>query len=188
MESGAAVDLSWLEQLHYAAVTVLVLGFRREDVAHPLDGFGVLIPEKERETILGAIFSSSLFPGRAPTGHVTLTCYLGGSRAPELAVAPLEVQLKSTREALARILGVRGEPTLVHRVVHARAIPQYNREFAGLSRRMAELEKSAPGLRLVGHFRQGIALTDCLLAGLNLAEALAESLGPKSADRNPLFS
>ena len=59
-------------------------GFRRADVAHPLDGFGMLIPEKEGFNILGALFSSSLFPNRAPEGEVTITCYIGGARAPLL--------------------------------------------------------------------------------------------------------
>ena len=86
LDAGNDASLAWLGDIHYAAVTVLVLGFRREDVAHPLDGFGALIPEVEKQAILGAIFSSSLFPGRAPAGHVTLTCYLGGSRSPDRTI------------------------------------------------------------------------------------------------------
>ncbi len=173
LEAGPDASLSWLGDIHYAAVTVLVLGFRREDVAHPLDGFGALIPEVERQAILGAIFNSSLFAGRAPAGHVTLTCYLGGSRSPEMALAAEEVQLAATREALGRLLGVRGEPTFVHRTVHRQAIPQYVRGFGEFRARMNRLEQAAPGLRLAGHFRNGIALTDCLLAGLQVAEEMA---------------
>lgn len=175
LDADPGPTLSWLGDIHYAAVTVLVLGFRREDVAHPLDGFGALIPEVERQPILGAIFSSSLFPGRAPVGHVTLTCYLGGSRSPELALASEEAQLASTREALGRLLGVRGEPTFVHRTVHRQAIPQYLLGFGEFRARMTALEQQAPGLRLAGHFRNGIALTDCLMAALNVAEEMADA-------------
>lgn len=175
LDAGPGATLSWLGDIHYAAVTVLVLGFRREDVAHPLDGFGALIPEVEKQAILGAIFSSSLFPGRAPAGHVTLTCYLGGSRSPELALASEETQLASTREALGRLLGVRGEPTFVHRTVHRQAIPQYLLGFGEFRARMTALEQQAPGLRLAGHFRNGIALTDCLMAALQVAEEMADA-------------
>lgn len=173
IDAGSDVSLDWMSGIHYAAVTVLVLGFRRADVAHPLDGFGALIPEVEKQAILGCIFNSSLFPNRAPSGHVTLTCYLGGSRSPELAAAPLETQLAVTREALGRLLGVKGEPTFVHRCVHLQAIPQYLLGFGAFRARMTQLEKQAPGLRLAGHFRNGIALTDCLLAGLQVAEEMA---------------
>ncbi len=174
-DAGNDASLAWLGDIHYAAVTVLVLGFRREDVAHPLDGFGALIPEVEKQAILGAIFSSSLFPGRAPAGHVTLTCYLGGSRSPEMALASEEVQLAATRKALGRLLGVRGEPTFLHRTVHRLAIPQYLLGFGDFRARMTKLEQQAPGLRLAGHFRHGIALTDCLMAALNVAEEMADA-------------
>jgi oxygen-dependent protoporphyrinogen oxidase len=175
LDAGNDASLSWLGDIHYAAVTVLVLGFRREDVAHPLDGFGALIPEVEKQAILGAIFSSSLFPGRAPAGHVTLTCYLGGSRSPEMALASEEVQLAATREALGRLLGVRGEPSFLHRTVHRLAIPQYLLGFGDFRARMTKLERQAPGLRLAGHFRNGIALTDCLMAALQVAEEIADT-------------
>ena len=60
------------------------LGYRREQVAHPLDGFGALVPALERRSILGALFSSTLFPHRAPDGHVALTIFAGGMRQPEI--------------------------------------------------------------------------------------------------------
>ena len=178
LNAGPDASLTWLGELTYAAVTVLVLGFRREDVAHPLDGFGALIPAVERQSILGVIFNSSLFPHRAPPGHVTLTCYLGGARSPELALASEAVQLATTREALGRLLGVRGEPTFLHRTVHRHAIPQYKLGFGDFRARLTRLEQVAPGLRLAGHFRNGIALTDCLLAGLQVAEEMAATAEP----------
>jgi protoporphyrinogen/coproporphyrinogen III oxidase len=88
-------SIATLARVYYPPVASVVLGFRRADVAHPLDGFGMLIPEKEGFNILGALFSSSLFPNRAPEGEVTITCYIGGARAPEL---PLK-----SREELAAI-------------------------------------------------------------------------------------
>jgi len=64
--------------------SVLALGFRRDQLSHPLDGFGFLVPEVERRRVLGAVFSSSLFPERAPAGHVMLTVFVGGTRDPDL--------------------------------------------------------------------------------------------------------
>jgi oxygen-dependent protoporphyrinogen oxidase len=164
-ESPDHSSLAWLDKIQYAPVTALVLGFRREDVSHPLDGFGVLVPAVEKLPILGAIFNSSLFPHRAPEGHVTLTCYLGGTRDPQLALAPYDVQLQSTLGALRSLLGVHGTPTFIQHTVHTRGIPQYNLGFGQFRERMRTLEESNPGLIFAGHFRNGISLSDCVIAG-----------------------
>ncbi len=162
-------SLDWMSGIVHAPVASVVLGFRRGDVAHPLDGFGFLVPGKERFPILGAIFNSSLFRNRAPDGHVTLTCYVGGSRNPTLALASADERLPLVRDALARLIGARGEPTFVHHCVHAKGIPQYNLGYGEFRERMARLEKTAPGLSFAGHFRDGISMGDCLVAGLRVA-------------------
>mgnify|MGYP002261510971 CR=1 FL=1 len=69
VEAERMPDLSPLAQIRYPPVASVVLGFRREDVTHPCCGFGMLIPKIEGFRILGTIFSSSLFPNRAPAGH-----------------------------------------------------------------------------------------------------------------------
>ena len=181
-ESPDHSSLTWLDEIQYAPVTALVLGFRRDDVEHPLDGFGVLVPAVEKLPILGAIFNSSLFPHRAPEGHVTLTCYLGGTRDPRLALAPYTEQLESTLGALRSLLGVRGAPTFIHHTVHTRGIPQYNLGFGQFRDRMRALEESNPGLVFAGHFRNGISLSDCIVAGDDAGWKLA---GVERPDFNP---
>ena len=84
----------------------VVLGFRREDVAHPCQGFGMLIPKVEGFKILGTIFSSSLFPNRAPAGHLTLTSYIGGERQPELALRPADELVDADVRGFARVARV----------------------------------------------------------------------------------
>ena len=56
---------------------MLTVGFKREHINHALDGFGLLVPESERRTILGVLFPSSIFKGRAPQGEVLLTVFFG---------------------------------------------------------------------------------------------------------------
>jgi len=84
VEPALAEDLKKLAKIEYPPVSVLTLGFRRDQVKHPLDGFGALVPESEGHSILGVLFPSSVFEGRAPSGHVLLTVFVGGSRQPEL--------------------------------------------------------------------------------------------------------
>lgn len=174
--------LDALSAIPHAAVAVRVMGFRREDVAHPLDGFGMLVPRVERRRILGTLFSSTLFPGRAPEGHVCLTTFVGGERDPALAALPAEAVDTLVREELRALLGVRGEPVFVHRHAWPRAIPQYEMGYGLLQRRMDELEHACPGLFLAGSFRAGVAVGDTLASGLSAADsALAHLRGAAAA-------
>ena len=173
------VDLALLGQLEYPPVTSVVLGFRREDVAHPLDGFGVLIPEIEKFNSLGSIFSSSLFSGRCPAGHLTLTSYVGGTRSPDLALKEPEEIVQLVMEDLRVLVGLTGEPTYTHTCCYPNAIPQYNVGFGQFKARMDEAEKEAPGLFLGGHFRDGISLSDSIVAGYGAAERITKHLEKK---------
>ncbi len=103
--SRQPVNLVPFSEIRYPPVASVVLGFRREDVTHPCEGFGMLIPKIECFRILGTIFSSSLFPNRAPAGHLTLTSYVGGERYPQLASLPPETALRNDVRRFARIAG-----------------------------------------------------------------------------------
>lgn len=163
-------DLSELKEIYYPPVASVVLGFRRQDVKHPLDGFGVLVPEAEGMNILGTLFSSSLFAGRAPEGHVTLTSYLGGARSPELATSSESALVENTLRDLRNLLGVTGAPTYRHTFVFQKAIPQYNVGYGRFKELMARVETGAPGLLIGGHCRCGISLGDSIASGQDLAE------------------
>ena len=130
----------------------------------------MLIPRIEGFKILGTIFSSSLFPNRAPAGHLTLTNYLGGERNPELAGKPVEDLVEITCADLRVLLGVKGKPTFQHSVYWPKAIPQYNLGYGRFRALMTEIETRAPGLFFAGHYRDGISLGDSIVSGTNAAD------------------
>ena len=130
----------------------------------------MLIPRVEGFKILGTIFSSSLFPNRAPAGHLTLTSYVGGERFPELASLPPEKLFALTCEDLRVLLGVKGKPTFQHCVFYPRAIPQYNLGYGRFRELMADIEHKAPGLFFAGHYRDGISLSDTILSAGKVVE------------------
>ncbi|MDB6056768.1 MAG: hypothetical protein JWO95_612, partial [Verrucomicrobiales bacterium] len=167
-------DLKLLEQVYYPPVASIVLGFHREDVAHPLDGFGMLIPQKENFNILGCLFSSSLFPNRAPDGSVTLTCYIGGARNPDLALLPHDQLVATCVRDLKVILGINGEPVFSHIQVFQKAIPQYEIGYGRFKDRMTTIENNAPGLFFAGHARDGISLGDSIVSGHRVAEKISK--------------
>ena len=167
------VSLAMLGDIHYAPVASVVLGFHRQDVEHSLDGFGALNPEVEQLHSLGTIFSSSLFPGRAPLGQVLLTSYVGGLRAPHLVSKTPDELCELVMDDLKTVLGVNGESTYRHVFVHRRAIPQYDIGYGRFKTFMNDLEKSVSGLFFAGHCRDGVSLMDSIVSGHEAAGRIA---------------
>ncbi|MBI3192466.1 MAG: protoporphyrinogen oxidase, partial [Pedosphaera parvula] len=161
-------------EIRYPPVASVVLGFRREDVAHPCCGFGMLIPKVEGFKILGTIFSSALFPNRAPAGHLTLTNYVGGERYPELAGKSAEELCEITCADLRVLIGLKGKPTFYHHFFLPRAIPQYNLGYGRFRALLTEIEGKAPGLFFAGHYRDGISLGDSIVSGVNIVERIEQ--------------
>jgi len=177
IEARPPVSLASFSEIRHPPVASVVLGFRRKDVVHPLDGFGMLIPRIEGFKILGTIFSSSLFPNRAPIGHVTLTSYVGGERNPDLASLPDDKLYALVREDLRLLLGVEGEPTFRHCAFYPLAIPQYNLGYRTYRDLMTRIESRVPGFFLAGHYRDGISLGDSIMSGSNVVGRVEAFLG-----------
>ncbi|HEY6171092.1 MAG TPA: protoporphyrinogen oxidase [Candidatus Kapabacteria bacterium] len=156
------LPLYGLHDIYYPPVTSLALGFDRRDVNHPLDGFGMLIPKVEGFRILGTLFSSTLFPNRAPDDHVLLTTYIGGARYPELALLGDDELVKLVLGDLRVLLGVTAKPSFTARTTWQKAIPQYEVGYGEFKEMMTNFEKEYPGIYLAGNFRDGISLPDCI--------------------------
>ena len=178
--------LNRFSEIRYPPVASLVLGFRREDVAHPCQGFGMLIPKVEGFKILGTIFSSSLFSNRAPARHLTLTSYIGGERYPELVSLPHDKLVALACEDLRVLLGVKGKPTFEHSTFYPRAIPQYNVGYGKYRDLMTDIESKAPGFFLAGHYRDGVSLSDSIVSGCNIAERLEKFLSTVKPQQSEL--
>ncbi|MDR1010903.1 MAG: protoporphyrinogen oxidase [Opitutaceae bacterium] len=164
--------LSQLAGIVSPPLASLFLGYRRGQIAHPLDGFGALVPELEKLPFLGVLFSGSLFPGRTPPGHVALTVMIGGTRQPGLANLGEQQLVDLVSPPLEKLLGIDGAPVFQKLTAHEHAIPQYN---LGHERHLALIdgfERAHPGLCIAGNVRDGIAVPACIASGVNRAEAM----------------
>jgi protoporphyrinogen/coproporphyrinogen III oxidase len=151
---------SALGEIPSPPLTVLHLAYPASAFPAPLSGFGHLVVPQRGRRILGAVWSSCLFPGRAPEGQVLVTAFAGGARDPEAAGLPdAEILGVATRE-LAESLGASGTPRLVRVTRHARAIPQYTRGHAGRLETLAHAERRLPGIHFLGNYRGGISVGD----------------------------
>ena len=169
--------LKTLTSITHPPVAVLALGFRREDVAHRLDGFGFLVPELERRNVLGVIFSSTVFPGRAPEGQVLLTAFVGGVRHPDLANADLGTLTARVVDDLRLLLGVRGEPAFRAFHLWPKAIPQYTLSYGRFKEIMDDAERRNRGLALAGSYREGVAIGEVIAAATEAADRVAGHVG-----------
>jgi oxygen-dependent protoporphyrinogen oxidase len=172
LDPDLAARLRPLDGIVYPPVATVALGFRREDVRHPLDGFGALAPRAEGLTILGALFSSTLFPDRAPADHVLFTCYLGGALSPETAHLSERDALERTTRDLDRLFGLCGAPVFTRHAVNERAIPQYEIGYERFLAAMGKAERAHAGLHLAGSFRGGISVSAAILSGIEVAERI----------------
>ncbi|MDR2014140.1 MAG: protoporphyrinogen oxidase [Azoarcus sp.] len=159
-----------LREIPYAPVSVAISAWRREAVAHPLDGFGFLVPRKENRRILGTLFSSSMFDRRADEAHAVLTTFIGGMRQPELQGRDDGALREMAENELASLIGVKGMPQWTKISRHPRAIPQYTLGHLDRVRRVEAIQKQAPGLFFCASWRGGISVGDCIRNGHQVAD------------------
>lgn len=154
--------MPYFEKIYYPPVTMLFLGWKENPSKFPLDGFGFLIPSKEKRNILGAIWSSSIFPNRAPEGGAAFTVFMGGARQPENALLPLEQVEVLALKDLHSILGITNKPDYVATKLWNRAIPQYQIYHDKIIGEIESYENVHPGLFFSGNYRGGISVADCV--------------------------
>ena len=163
-----------LRDIPYAPILSVAVAYGRDQVGHPLDGFGFLVPRREGLRILGGLFSSTLFGGRAPDDQVLLTVFVGG--ATDRGAIDLDAQQAAelVHSELAPLLAISGPPNVVGQSRYEGAIPQYT---LGHLERMAGLDgllSVFPGLHARASWRDGISVSDCVRNGEIMAQTLVE--------------
>ncbi|MEX1136656.1 MAG: protoporphyrinogen oxidase [Balneolales bacterium] len=177
IKSSGPTDVSELTKIPYPSVSSIALGFRKDQIDHPLDGFGILLPKKEDYKILGTQFNSTVFPGRTPDkDHVLLTTFVGGARFQEATTMDDKELLNIIMNDLDGLLGVKGSPVFVKHTRWPKAIPQYEIGYGTFLSIMDSVEKENPGLYLAGNYRSGIAVGDCISNSVELAERITNDI------------
>jgi oxygen-dependent protoporphyrinogen oxidase len=181
IDSILAQDLA---QIEYASCAVVSLGYRRDQIQHPLDGFGFVVPLVERRTILSCSFSSVKYDGRAPSGHVLLRVFIGGACQSGLLRLPGRQLLVLAEQELSDLLHIRGEPVLRHVMRQHRTMPQYHvghrDRVAAIRDRLARF----PTLALAGSAYAGVGVPSCIQSGQQAAnEILLRLEAQKCADQ-----
>lgn len=151
-----------LNKIYYPPVLVLYIAYNIKDIGQPLDGFGFLIPAKEKKSFLGAIWSSVLFPNRAGEDKASFTLFIGGARDPKVGSYDKELLIKRVRNEFESLMRIVGEPIYLSYKFWPKAIPQYNLGYVEHENYFDKFEKENPGILLAGNYREGISVGDCI--------------------------
>lgn len=153
---------------HVGSVNV-ALGYRRDAVAHPLDGWGFVVPSQGRRSVRSASWVTSKWPGRAPGGHVLIRVSMADDSAVDdrAAIAQADGELRD-------LLGITADPVLtrVHRA--PRAMPQLE---VGHLDRMAAIDRQlagSPGLFISAAGFRGVGLPDCIADASQVASRVVQ--------------
>lgn len=168
-----------LARIRCASSAVIGLVCRREQIEHPLDGFGFVVPAIEGRDLVAGSFASVKYPGRVPDDIVHLRAFVGGALRPELTDLPDAELVQLARREFGELLGLRGEPVWSDVARWHESMPQYDVGHVplvdGLMARAAQL----PRFALAGNSYRGVGIPQCIAGGRNAAESVAAQLNDR---------
>jgi oxygen-dependent protoporphyrinogen oxidase len=163
-----------LAGISYASSATINLGFKRDDIPHPLDGFGFVVPFIEKRSLIACTFSSVKFAGRAPQGHALLRAFVGGALQPELLELNEGELLARVLRDLRDLLGIERAPLFAEVTKWERSMPQYHVGHLERVKRIETCLAALPGLVLAGNAYSGLGIPDCIRSGEAAADSIDE--------------
>ncbi|GAV64298.1 Amino_oxidase domain-containing protein [Cephalotus follicularis] len=185
-ERGNPFSLDFLPEVSYMPMSVIITTFKKENVKRPLEGFGVLVPSKEQQNglkTLGTLFSSMMFPDRAPSDVYLYTTFVGGSRNIELAKASTNELKQIVTSDLRKLLGTEGEPTFVNHFYWSKAFPLYGHNYDLVLEAIDKMEKNLPGFFYAGNHKGGLSVGKAIVSGCKAADLVISFLESSSDDK-----
>ncbi|XP_075493255.1 protoporphyrinogen oxidase, mitochondrial-like isoform X2 [Primulina tabacum] len=167
----------------YIPISVIITTFKREYVKRPLEGFGILVPSKEQENglkTLGTLFSSMMFPDRAPSDVHLYTTFVGGSRNRELAKASRDELEQIVTSDLKQLLGAEGEPAFLNHYYWSRGFPLYGHDYNSVIEAIGKMEKDLPGFFYAGNHKGGLSVGKAISSGCHAADLVISYLEASS--------
>jgi len=165
-----------LKAIPFSSTATVNLAYRRSDIAHPLDGYGFVVPHVEGRKIMACTFSSVKYAGRAPEDTALLRCFAGGALQPDLLDQPDEILEDQVRKDLEALLGISGPPILCRTTRYPDCMPQYNVGHLDRVERIETRLTQNATLTLAGKSYRGVGIADCIANSETAAERIVETL------------
>lgn len=177
LDSALPAAAGLLRRTPAAPMTVVATAFERAAFPHPLDGFGFLVPQSERMRLMGTLWTTSIFPNRAPPDMILLRNMVGGLRDPRAVTLPAAVLEALVLEELRRLLGPVPDPVQVHVFRYLQGISQYPPGHAARLDALDTAMAAVPGLYAAGNSLRGISVNLCIVQAEAVAARIAEETG-----------
>jgi oxygen-dependent protoporphyrinogen oxidase len=177
LRQAAPTLASELESIEYAPMRGIASGYDRRQVQNPLEGFGFMVPRKEGLRTICTFWNSSLFPGRAPEGKISITSFVRNEANQGSSLANGSAETIEAENAA--ILGIAGEPEDREVWTLPRALPQYNVGHSGRVAAVNRALSTVPQLDLVGNYLQGRSIGDCVERAFRVAESVHSPIPQK---------
>lgn len=162
-----------LDEIPYSSAILVTLVFDRSSLGHPLNGFGFLVPQKERRTVAAATWVSTKFPSRVPPELAAIRTFIVGREATDLRNSCDEILVEIARRELREIMGIAGSPlfSTVHKWPDS--MPQYQVGHAQTVNRIRDRAAQLDGLHLVGNAYEGVGIPDCVRLAKQVADRIS---------------
>jgi oxygen-dependent protoporphyrinogen oxidase len=175
--SGLTGEDPPLPSIPEARIVTIAMGFG--ETAEIPFGFGYLAPEQEKRFALGALFSTHMFPGRAPKGHMLLEALIGGRRHPEKLELDDDVLVRETYADLKKLIHLPDPPIFTKVLRPDHGIPQLEIGYPGLLAWRNSLVESNKGLYVCGFGWEGIGINDMTKSARQVAAAIAAGIAAR---------
>ncbi|XP_057982173.1 protoporphyrinogen oxidase 2 isoform X2 [Malania oleifera] len=185
-KEGKLFPLDFIPEVNYLPLSIVITAFKKENVKRALEGFGVLVPSKEQQNglkSLGTLFSSMMFPDRAPSDLYLYTTFVGGSRNRELAKASRDELKQIVSSDLRQLLGAEGEPTFVNHFYWSKAFPLYGHNYGSVLKAIEKMEENLPGFFYAGNHKGGLSVGKAIASGCKAADLVFAYLNSSSDDK-----
>ncbi|XP_051121045.1 protoporphyrinogen oxidase, mitochondrial isoform X2 [Andrographis paniculata] len=176
---GNPYSLDFVPEVTYLPMSIIITTFKKENVKRPLEGFGVLVPSTEQQNglkTLGTLFSSMMFPDRAPNDVYLYTTFVGGSRNPQLAKASRDELKQVVTNDLRQLLGAEGEPAFLNHFYWSKAFPLYGHNYDSVINAIDKMETDLPGLFYAGNHKSGLSVGKAISSGCEAADLVMSYL------------
>lgn len=176
-DAGLSGDKPPLNSIPEARIVTVAMGFGKS--AEIPFGFGYLAPEQEKRFALGALFSTHMFPGRAPQGHMLLEALVGGRRHPEKLELDDDTLIQKAYADIKELIHLPDPPVFTRVLRSEHGIPQLEIGYPKLLAWRNNLVEKNPGLHVCGFGWGGIGINDMTKAAKHVAAAIAAGKAAK---------